>query len=78
MQAVTPRVSSAPSDYWVSFLASLLPGALHVPAKEQECAPCRPPGSSEMNTSDDKTYLKMLNLCKIKAMTTAEVAYKTE
>lgn len=60
-----------------SSLTSLLPLTLHVPAKEQECAPCRAPGSSEMSSSDDKTYLKTLNLRKIKAMTTADVTYKT-
>lgn len=66
------HTSDLPSCKWpvvFSSLTSLLPLALHVPAKEQECEPCRAPDSSEMSSSDDKTYLKTLNLRKIKEMT---------
>lgn len=68
IQALTPHISPAAGDL-VSSLPSLLPLTLHVPAKEQQCAPCRAPGSSEISSSDDKTYLKTLNPRKIKAMT---------
>jgi len=45
--------------------------------QEQERILCRAPGSSEMGSSDDRTCLKILNLPKIKAVTTSGVKYKT-
>lgn len=65
----TSHLSSCRWPGVFSSLPSLLPLTLHVPAKEQQCAPCRAPGSSEISSSDDKTYLKTLNPRKIKAMT---------
>lgn len=65
IQALTPQIPPAAGD----LVSSLLPLTLHVPAEEQQCAPCRAPGSSEISSSDDKTYLKTLNPRKIKAMT---------
>lgn len=47
-----------------------------VTAKEQE-GMCRAPSSSEMTSLDDRTYLKIHNLRKIKAITTLDIKYKT-
>lgn len=48
-----------------------------VTAKKWECVLCRAPASSEMSSSDDRTYLKILNCRKIKAVTTSDVKYET-